>query len=199
MARGKGGRPFKASSIRAAISKYVTSAQFQLVCSKSQPDKDEDDFFQSGLLQMLRDAPTAQAAQRLCEEDRVLSDAGFRADLAVFRHAVRNAANNQRIRFRDKPRSFQFAVNEDGEEVVPGDTADGPLAGAENKECILLVREALSKLSPGYRAVIYLRYYEGLAYREIGERLGRIESSVRTDEFRARAQLRQVLQSIAPA
>ena len=53
--------------------------------------------------------------------------------------------------------------------------------------------EALDQLTPKYRSVIHLYYYEGYATAEIAQILGRRESTVRTQLTRARNQLGQLL------
>lgn len=53
--------------------------------------------------------------------------------------------------------------------------------------------EALGALDPRDRAVLHLYYYEDLSAREIGELLGRKESTVRTQLTRARQRLGKIL------
>ena len=53
--------------------------------------------------------------------------------------------------------------------------------------------EALGRLTPKYRSVIHLYYYERYATAEIAQILGRRESTVRTQLTRARQQLAQLL------
>ncbi len=52
---------------------------------------------------------------------------------------------------------------------------------------------ALQKLSPCYREVIHLFYYEELSTKEIGQILCRKISTVRTQLTRARAMLKEIL------
>lgn len=53
--------------------------------------------------------------------------------------------------------------------------------------------EALIKLSPKYRSVIHLFYYEGYSAGEIGRIINLKESTVRTQLTRARSQLSEML------
>ncbi len=52
-----------------------------------------------------------------------------------------------------------------------------------------MVQQALQRLSPEDRAVITLRYWEGMSYREMAEVLGVTEGSVRNRLYRARRSL----------
>ena len=56
------------------------------------------------------------------------------------------------------------------------------------------VWEAVSRLPPRYRAVIYLYYYEGYQAAEIGEILGLPLGTVHTRLARGRAKLREFLE-----
>lgn len=53
--------------------------------------------------------------------------------------------------------------------------------------------EALRELSPKYRAVIHLYYYEGYSTEEIAGMLGRTPSAIRSRLKRAREQLKKLL------
>ena len=61
------------------------------------------------------------------------------------------------------------------------------------REQAAAVRAAILQLPPAYRAVIELRHFQNLSYEEIATTLGRPLSSVKSDLFRARKQLAQVL------
>jgi len=56
-----------------------------------------------------------------------------------------------------------------------------------------MLEEALRKLSPKYRAVIHLFYYEGYAVEQISRILKVKQSTVRTQLTRARAQIGKML------
>lgn len=57
-----------------------------------------------------------------------------------------------------------------------------------------MVREALQKLSPLHRAVIVLREYEDLSYNEIAKTLNISTQAVKSRIFRARDELRKLLE-----
>jgi RNA polymerase sigma-70 factor (ECF subfamily) len=56
------------------------------------------------------------------------------------------------------------------------------------------LNEAMSKLKPKDRAIIYLHYYEGYTYGEIGRMLGMRENSVRSKALRAREEMKGFLE-----
>ena len=56
------------------------------------------------------------------------------------------------------------------------------------------VPAAMQALEPDERAAVYLHYYEGYSYREIGEMLGLSEPGARTKAARARAHLKELLE-----
>ena len=56
------------------------------------------------------------------------------------------------------------------------------------------VLEAVGRLKPGDRAVLYLFYYEGYSARETGELLGISQSAVTTRLQRARQKLKTILE-----
>ena len=72
-----------------------------------------------------------------------------------------------------------------------GDVEHGPLdeLAADRAD----IRAALVQLTPDQREVILLRFFAGLAPREIGALIGKREGSVRALQFRALATLRRHL------
>jgi RNA polymerase sigma-70 factor (sigma-E family) len=86
--------------------------------------------------------------------------------------------------------------------VVDRNTPQAPQTApsAEHEALVLLGRStlvaALSKLSPGQRQVIVLRYYEGLSEAEIAEVLGIRKGSVKSHAARGVATLRAELSGI---
>jgi len=67
------------------------------------------------------------------------------------------------------------------------------IAGAEDKEDLSFVWEAVKKLPGAQREVIHLFYQEGYQTAEIAGILGRKESTVRSDLRRAREKLKEIL------
>lgn len=56
------------------------------------------------------------------------------------------------------------------------------------------VRAAVGKLMPKYRLVVHLFYYEQLSVAEIGEMTGQKETTVKSQLFRAREMLKELLE-----
>ena len=63
----------------------------------------------------------------------------------------------------------------------------------ENKDDLSFVWEAVKSLPEMSRETIHLYYYEGCTTAEIAEILGRNESTVRSDLYRGRNRLREIL------
>ncbi|MCD6507582.1 sigma-70 family RNA polymerase sigma factor [Candidatus Poribacteria bacterium] len=68
-----------------------------------------------------------------------------------------------------------------------------PLEQCLNREIQAKVREAILKLPPVYRAVVILRDLEGMSYKEIAETLNLTISAVKSNLFRGRRKLRELL------
>ena len=62
-----------------------------------------------------------------------------------------------------------------------------------NRQDLSFVWEAVKSLSPNYRAVVHLYYYEGYSTKEVAKILLRNESSVRSDLKRAKEKLKRIL------
>ena len=77
--------------------------------------------------------------------------------------------------------------------VAPGPSPDALLVAKERGE---LVREALSRLPERYRAVVVLRHYEGLKFREIAEVLEIPEGTVKSRMAESIARLNRLLQPV---
>lgn len=69
----------------------------------------------------------------------------------------------------------------------------GPLAQIEQAEQTRQIRTALLRLSPRQRAVIELRHFQDLRYEEIAQALNLPVSDVKSDLFRARRLLAEML------
>ena len=66
-------------------------------------------------------------------------------------------------------------------------------AKKENVDQIMVVREALTKLSDPAREVIYLRFYDGLSYEQISSVLGISEQAINGRLRRAKKELAEYL------
>jgi RNA polymerase sigma-70 factor (ECF subfamily) len=82
-------------------------------------------------------------------------------------------------------------------DVDGGHREPAPDARAEQREQAELVRRALLRLSDDYRAVVVLREYEGLKYREIAELLDVPEGTVKWRMAQALDQLSRELKLLA--
>lgn len=81
---------------------------------------------------------------------------------------------------------FSFISRENHEELNEN------ISNSENPEEIM--EEFLEKLSPDYRTVIHLFYYEGYSTLEISKLLNKKESTVRMQLTRARRNLKDIIE-----
>jgi len=63
-------------------------------------------------------------------------------------------------------------------ELPLADRRSGPVTHADRKDRLQLLEEAMQRLSDDYREVILLMKIEGLAAKEVAERMGRSENAV---------------------
>lgn len=73
------------------------------------------------------------------------------------------------------------------------DRRTGPVTAADRKDRLLLLEQALERLSDDYREVIMLTKIEGLSAREVGVRMDRSENAVNLLLSRALKRLAQEL------
>lgn len=85
----------------------------------------------------------------------------------------------------------KFYPNENLEDNKP-DPAEPIVDFLERRATREEIRRCIKKLSPRYRFVIYLKYFENRSSHEISEIMGLQESNVRTLLTRARTQLKQI-------
>lgn len=81
----------------------------------------------------------------------------------------------------------------DGGALDPADTRPGPDAAVATQEHVRILRVAVAALDSDYREVIVLREFQDLSYEEIAEATGVPVGTVRSRLFRARDELRRVL------
>jgi len=103
---------------------------------------------------------------------------------------AKNASLNYSKRKERERKAYQKAFKEDTRQPETGELH---LIKEETKGEVI---EALSKLPDGLRAVLTLREYAELNYREIGRVLGISEGNVKVRIFRARERLARLLGSI---
>ena len=77
-----------------------------------------------------------------------------------------------------------------------GDTNESPLEELEARELGSAIEQAIEQLRPEYRSCIMLRHVDGRPYEEIAAMLDLPLGTVKTYIHRARAELRQSLDSI---
>lgn len=78
-------------------------------------------------------------------------------------------------------------------DIPLADRRSGPVTAADRKDRLLLLSQALDRLSEDYREVVLLTKIEGLPAREVGERMGRSENAVNLLLSRALKRLAQEL------
>lgn len=78
-------------------------------------------------------------------------------------------------------------------ELPIADRRSGPVTHADRKDRLELLDQALERLSEDHREVILLNKIEGLAAKEVGERMGRTENAVHLLLSRALKRLAQEL------
>jgi RNA polymerase sigma-70 factor (ECF subfamily) len=101
---------------------------------------------------------------------------------------VKNAALNYSKRKERERRAYQRAFKE---ETRQPETGELHLVKKETREEVI---DALNKLPDNLRAVLTLREYGEMNYREIGRVLGISEGNVKVRIFRARERLAVLLQ-----
>ena len=137
---------------------------------------------------------------RLCGDTHLAEDAAQEAFIrawqhlpsyrprAPFRHWVVRIATHSAL---DVLRRQRETV--DVEEVALTSPDDGPEAAVEGEERGERVRQAVLALPPASRAVLVLREYEGLSYREIADTLDIPVGTVMSRLNYARSRLRETL------
>lgn len=100
---------------------------------------------------------------------------------------VKNASLNYVKRKGRQKIAYDKALRENTRQVESGETA---LLKSETKDAVL---EALDKLPEKLRAILILREYADLNYKEIGRVLGISEGNVKVRVFRARERLSKLL------
>lgn len=126
----------------------------------------------------------------------------FRGDASVYTWLYRIAINRTKNRLKQLSRQRATeAVSLDnpvdvGDEVLDRQIEDwttAPERVAENKELGAYLRKCVRALQPDFNAVVVLKDYEGLSYKEIAEIEGCSVKAVKSRLFRARSILREKL------
>lgn len=114
-------------------------------------------------------------------------------DRPFFAYLVTIAVNLARDQWR-KTRQLDFRDLDAFSDHLP-DSEPGPEKQVEQAEALQALADAVADLPPAYRAVIALRYDAEMSYQEMAAALDLPVNTVRTHLFRAKAQLRQVLEN----
>jgi RNA polymerase sigma-70 factor (ECF subfamily) len=93
-----------------------------------------------------------------------------------------------RAEFSEEESEFQ-----NGFEYQLPDPRPDALEQCLNEEMQMKVRDAISRLAPKYRAAVILRDLEGFSYREISGMLNMKINKVKSNIFRGRRQLKEIL------
>ncbi len=98
----------------------------------------------------------------------------------------------RRRKFREDFPESESEIQEDFEYRLPDPNPD-PLEQCLSDEMQTKVTEAISKLPAVYRSVVILRDLEGLSYQEIADVLNTRVSKVKSNLFRGRRKLKEIL------
>lgn len=109
-----------------------------------------------------------------------------------------NMAMDFRRRRRCRPTRPLETLGEDGELRTTGIASDesGPVSRNESRELSEEVSRALGVLSPKLRAVVVLRYLQGLDYEEVAQVIGKPVGTVKSRLNRAHEKLKPVLERL---
>lgn len=122
---------------------------------------------------------------------------GFRAESTfstwLFRVVVNCSIDQQRRSDRQRQRGELHSLSQVGEGIEPQDEGQNPSGTAEVGELGDHVHSSLQLLSPKLRAILVLRYLEGLSYDELTHALGLSMGTVKSRLARAHAALESVL------
>lgn len=98
----------------------------------------------------------------------------------------------RRRKFRGEFSEEKGESQNDLEYRLPDPNPD-PLEQCLSEEMQTKVRKAISNLAPKYRAVVILRDLEGMSYKEISQMLNVKISKVKSNLFRGRRELKEIL------
>jgi RNA polymerase sigma-70 factor (ECF subfamily) len=114
----------------------------------------------------------------------------------VYRIALNQCASEAR---RADFRKLDPLERPDGSTVDVAGEGPGPDSETSRREEAELVTRALEQIDPDQREVIILREYQGLAYEEIAEITGVALGTVKSRLFRAKLELKRLLEPILGA
>jgi RNA polymerase sigma-70 factor (ECF subfamily) len=145
------------------------------------------DLVQDALMQFLRYGPRFV----------ITSDAQFRALLArIVENVLRDKLDFYRARRREIAREQPLPTDTVLSLDPRGHTRETPGESMEHQEREAWVRLALELLDPDERAVLVLREWDDLTFRQIGARLGISEQAAKMRHHRALAHLAKAVGSL---
>jgi len=115
-----------------------------------------------------------------------------------FKTWIFTIAKNTAIDFLKKKKDIPFSQfeNEEGENIITetlADTSPLPSEPLEHQDVSRILSEAMGKLSPKYRTVLFLRYNDHFTFREIAEVLSEPLHTVKSRHRRTLIQLKKLL------
>ena len=119
----------------------------------------------------------------------------FRGDALFYTWLYRIAMNQGLSRRRRRRATVSVDRQKEDAGVEPIDPTSDPGQAIDSAEQVAVVRAAVAELADEHRQIIVLREMEGLAYEDIAETLQLPVGTVRSRLFRARAQLKDILQA----
>ncbi len=127
---------------------------------------------------------------------------GFRGDSKfttwMYRIATNHARNRVKYLARRSQRAHQDLADTSEEAVADGHLGErmpGPHEVAVGKELEEIIRDGLAELPEIHRTIVVLRDIEHLSYTEIAEVVDLAEGTVKSRLFRARAALKEYVES----
>jgi len=103
------------------------------------------------------------------------------------------AANTCKNKLRSRGRRKNLSLDREDAPVIPVSHEASPLDAYRKNLEIGQVRNAINELPPRYREVLFLRYVEGLSYKQIAEVLGLSLGNVEARIFRGKDKIRRKL------
>ncbi len=82
------------------------------------------------------------------------------------------------------------------DDIISFQSKDNPIANLEKKYLFSILRKAILKLNPKYRAAIILREYNNLSYEEISQVLNTSLPNIKNYLFRGKAKLKEILMPV---
>ncbi len=118
------------------------------------------------------------------------SDKKFRG-LSTFKTWLFAIGRNQARQYMRKARR-QFQFNDNGDEIIDGETPELPLLQEEKNRQLYL---AMEKLNEDYRRVLILKYFQDMGCGEMAQVLNKSEKQVSDLLYRGKQALKKELES----